>query len=156
MRLPLLLLGLLPLGACSCDDDVVYVESRVPRTVSIEVEIYDPVTNRVWIDAPVRIVEAELEWSRLIVRNPDTTAYYLTNDAGRTVFTSYDLSAARVGFVTDSAGRAVLEPDGERDEGYVLLEVAAPGFETAYMDVYLSWANPDAFVEIPFRQLPPE
>ena len=61
-----------------------------------------------------------------------------------------DLANARIGFVEDNLGNALLEPELNRDEAWVLVEVSAPGFPTVLMDVPLSWDDNDVFVSIPF------
>ena len=86
------LVGLLP--ACSSKHHHHPPEHRTPRLVSIEVEVYDPVTNQVWQDVGVRIVEAEQEWARRTFVNNDPDAWYLTDENGVVYFAPRDRALA--------------------------------------------------------------
>jgi hypothetical protein len=127
--------------------DVQPVEAR---PVSIRVEVYDPVTNQVWIDVSVRVVESDQEWSGCTCTSPFTD-WLLTDDQGRVFFDEYWLAAAQVGFVEDANGRAVLRPELDADEALVVLEVDAVGFTPVIVEVPLRWDVPDVFVEVPFQ-----
>jgi hypothetical protein len=120
-----------------------------PRLVSILVEVYDPVTNFVWENVSVRLVEADQEWSQCTCVSPFLD-WRLTDGAGRVYFDEYDLAAAQLGFQHDGAGRALVGPYGYEDEATVWLEVDAVGFSPVIVPVRLSWNTPDVFVEIPF------
>lgn len=150
MRSITVLLSLLSLAA-GCKRHAPPPRVLEPRTVSIQVEVYDPVTNRVWENVDVRVVEAEAEWSGLVVPNPDPDAWTSTDRYGTAYFTARDLGDAQVGFVEDVYGRALLEPDHDADEAFVLLEIWAPGFDAVLAEVRLTWSKPDAFVSVPFR-----
>ena len=119
------------------------------RSVLIEVEVYDPVTNFVWEDVGVRIVQAEQEWTGAIHVNPVVDDWYYTDPYGLILFSAADLAFADIGF-QESGGLAVISPDYLEDEATVLLEVSAPGFGTVYQSVDLSWDSPTVFVSIPF------
>ena len=80
------------------------------RLVSIEVEVYDPVTNLVWENVAVRIVQADQEWSGCLCVNPVVDDWYFTDRDGLVFFDSLDLAIAEVGFLEDSFGRAVISP----------------------------------------------
>lgn len=147
-RSALFVLAAAALAGCHAQE--VVVPAPVPRPVSIQIEAYDPFTNLVWVDVGVRIVAASLEWSGVTVQNPDPHPWLFTDDYGTAFFSAHDLAAARVGFVEDGYGRAILEPDPYRDEAYVLVELAAPGFPTVRAEVALTWQGPDAFASIPF------
>jgi hypothetical protein len=120
------------------------------RLVSIEVEIYDPVTNFVWENVAVRIVQADQEWSGCICSNPRLDDWYYTDRDGLVLFTAADLGLADVGFLVDGFGRAVLSPARDEDQASVLLEVTAPGLGTVFQEVDLTFDVPDVFVSIPF------
>lgn len=121
-----------------------------PRPVSILVEVYDPVTNLVWENVSVRVLEADQEWSGTTYASPFED-WYLTDASGRVFLDEYVLAAADVGFVEDGNGRAVLRPERDADQALVVLEIAADGFATVLVEVPLSWDEPDVFVEVPFE-----
>ena len=135
---------------CKDHDHHHHPPAPVPQVVSIELEVYDPITQRVWEDVGVRVVEAELEWSGLVRPNPDPDAWFPTDRHGLVFFSPHDLADALVGFVEDSYGQAVLEPAFEADEAFVLLEVWAPGHASVFVEVHLSWEEPYAFRSVPF------
>ena len=152
MPCSLLILPLLAFGACSDHhhDHHAPVPAETPRTVSMQIEVFDPDTNLVWVGVDVRIVEAALEWSGATVTNPDPDFFLTTDDFGQVFFDAEALAAAQVGFVEDGIQRAVLEPEFDRDEAFVQIEISAPGFTTVLTDVHITWENPDVFVSIPF------
>ena len=149
----LLFAALLPLASCGGSSEpepepvVVVVPAPVP--VSILVEVYDPVTNWVWENVAVRIVEAEHEWSNCVCVN-QWEDWYWTDTYGQALLTEYDLAYADVGFREDGAGRAVIGSRWFEDEATVLLEVWADGFAPVYVEVDLCWCGPDVFVAVPF------
>lgn len=141
---------LLPLCACGGHEDHHPAPPVLsPRPVSVLVEVYDPVTNFVWENVSVRVVEVRHEWSGCTCTNAYVD-WYLTDAAGRVFFDEYFLAASGVGFLEDGAGRAVLHPDLWEDEATVVLEVDAVGFTPVIVEVPLQWDVPDVFVEIPF------
>lgn len=121
------------------------------RLVSIQVEVYDPVSNYVWENVGVRVVRATQEWSNCICENPDPDQWYLTDASGLVLFDALRLGNADVGFVRDAYGRALLESHPDRDEADVLLEVWSPGFTSVFVQVPLRWNRPHMFVSIPFH-----
>jgi len=122
----------------------------VPRPVSILVEVYDPVTNYVWENVSVRIVEADQEWSNCTCSSP-WLDWYLTDASGRVLLDEYLLAAAEVGFLEDGAGRAMIGPGFHEDEAVVVLEIDAVGFSPVFVEVPLRWDMADVFVEVPFN-----
>ena len=142
--------SLVAVTACGGHVHPVVAPAPLPREVFLEIEVYDPVTNFVWEGVDVRIVEGALEWSGLTIRNPDPNAWYVTDSFGTVLFDPIDVADARIGFVEDNFGNALLEPDFDRDEAWVLVEVHAPGFPTVLMDVQLTWDANDVFISIPF------
>ena len=151
MRLPLQILFLASLlascGGRSNRGRAVVVQQ--PRLVSIEVEVYDPITNRAWENVSVSIVEADQEWSGCTCVSPYTD-WFLTDSSGRLLLDEYLLADARVGFLEDATGAAIIEQSVFEDDATVVLEVAADGFATVIVEVPLSWSQPDVFVEVPF------
>ncbi|HEX5050609.1 MAG TPA: hypothetical protein VFZ65_02445 [Planctomycetota bacterium] len=121
-----------------------------PRLVSILVEVYDPVTNYVWENVSVRIVEADQEWSGCTCTSP-TEDWFLTDSFGRVLFDEFLLADAEVGFLEDTDGRAILGSGTGEDEATVVLEVDALGFTPVIVEVPLRWTEPDVFVEVPFQ-----
>ena len=67
------------------------------------------------------------------------------------LFRSFLLADARVGFLEDDQGRAVLGPASDEDEATVLIEVFATGFTPVFMQVPLQWSLPDVSVSVPFN-----
>ena len=122
----------------------------VPRPVSILVEVYDPVTNYVWENVSVRIVESDQEWSNCTCSSP-WLDWYLTDASGRVLLDEYLLAAAEVGFLEDGAGRAMIGPGWDEDEAIVVLEIDAVGFTPVFVEVPLRWDMADVFVEVPFN-----
>ncbi len=120
------------------------------RPVSILVEVYDPVTNFVWQDVSVRVVESFQEWSGVVYPSPFFDIY-LTDATGRVFLDEYQLAFVEVGFVEDGNDRAMLSSDLAQDEAVVTLEISGAGFVPVYVDVPLSWSQPDVFVEVPFN-----
>lgn len=143
---------LLPLLFVACTDHHGHATPRVatPRPVSIEVEVYDPITNMVWENVSVRIVEADNEWSGCICVSPFVD-WFLTDINGRIFFDEIDIAFAEVGFLEDGAGRAILNPFFDEDQAIVVLEIDAIGFAPVFVEVDLSWDQPDVFIEVPFN-----
>jgi CheY-like chemotaxis protein len=115
------------LSACGGGSSRRSSQAALPRPVSILVEVYDPVTNFVWENVSVRIVEADQEWSGSTWINP-RVEWFLTDRFGQVFFDEFELARAQVGFRLDNAGRAVLGPERNEDQATVVLEVAAEGF----------------------------
>lgn len=146
------LLGLLlPFtGACDSDHPSSAPPLPAPRAVSILVEVYDPATNLVWQDVGVRVVRATHEWSRCTCASPHVD-WFFTDASGQVLLDEQILAAAEVGFVEDGAGNAIVGPRSFEDEAVVLLEVDALGFTPVFVEVDVSWAVPDVFVQVPFN-----
>lgn len=121
------------------------------RSVSIEVEVFDPNTSQVWQDVDVRIVEALVEESGVNRVNPNPTDTIRTDRDGLAFFSAHRVGDADVGFVRSSSGRALLERASSRDEAVVTLEVSAANFTSVMRDVRITWSRPNAFVSIPFE-----
>lgn len=121
-----------------------------PRLVSIEVEVFDPITNFVWENVSVRIVEADNEWSGCLCVSPYLD-WFLTDSNGRVFFDEFLIADAEVGLLEDGAGRAILNPSVFEDEVVITLEVDAVGFSPVFVDVLVTWDQPDVFVEVPFN-----
>jgi hypothetical protein len=144
------LFALLVLVACDCDDPPP-PPPPAPRPVSILVEVFDPVTNFVWENVAVRIVEADQEWSNCTCVSPRAD-YYLTDVNGQVLLDEVLLAHAEVGFRLDGTGRAALIwPGAHEDDATVVIEVSAEGFTAVVVEVPLSWSTPDMFVEVPFN-----
>jgi hypothetical protein len=150
--LPFLVPALLLLSACGGGGtrERVVVRPAEPRLVSILVEVYDPVTNFVWENVSVRVLEADQEWSACTCSSPYTDGF-LTDASGRVLLDEYLLADAEVGFLEDTLGRAVLWPAADEDEATVVLEIYADGFISQIVEVPLRWDQPDVFVEVPFN-----
>jgi hypothetical protein len=137
--------------ATACTTRTRIVHASPPATVSIDVEVFDPVTGGVWEGVGVRIHGAWQEWSGCTCESPFTDSFELTDGFGRVVFSAYDLHAYQVGFPVDGYGRAVLGDHPAGDEAIVTLEIWAPGFRSVFFDVDLSWRRPDAVIAVPFQ-----
>ena len=145
--------SLVLLGACGDSyhtHEAPIVHTEAPRPVSILVEVYDPVTNFVWENVSVRVVEADQEWSNCTCSSPYLDSF-LTDSSGRVLIDEYLLAEAEVGFLEDGAGRAMLGPGIHEDEATVVLEIFAAGFMSVFVEVPLSWDVADVFVEVPFE-----
>ncbi|HZN41177.1 MAG TPA: hypothetical protein VFD82_20395 [Planctomycetota bacterium] len=145
------LVPLLLLSACWDDDwdDCDHCDDQ-PRLVSIEIEVYDPVTQFVWEGVTVRIVEADQEWSGLTHVSPYQISL-ITDSTGRVFFDEFALADASIGFVEDADGRAVLGDDAFEDEARVMFEISAEGHTPVTLFVPLSWHVSDVFVAVPFN-----
>jgi hypothetical protein len=149
----LALFATLLFAACSCDDDHDSVPEAHPaedRLVSIEVEVYDPVTNLVWEGVSVRIVESWQEWCGCVYVNP-AEEWFLTDANGLVFLDEVTLADARVGFLEDDDGCAVISPFFDEDEATVLLQIDAVGFTPVFVEVTVRWDEPDVFVAVPFN-----
>ena len=122
----------------------------VDEPVSIEIEVYDPKTNRVWENVDVRIIEVEHEWSGCLCKNPKQNDFYKTDRDGIVYFSPELLAISDLGFLEDDRGRAVLSPDYLEDEATVYVEISAPGLGAVYERIELDWDQPRVFVSIPF------
>jgi hypothetical protein len=145
-----ILLPSLCLLACEdcCNEPVVVVPP--PRPVSILVEVYDPVTNFVWENVGVRVVQAEQEWSQCTCVSPFED-WYLTNSNGQVLLDEHVLAVEEVGFMEDGSGRAMLGSRSFEDQATVLLEIGATGYMSRFVEVQLHWGDPDVFVAVPFN-----
>lgn len=151
LRTTFTVVSLLTLVACDYHSHSHAVARPVDsRPVSILVEVYDPVSNLVWENVSVRVLEAEHEWSGCICASP-WVDWHLTGSDGRVLLDEYTLAAAEVGFREDGVGRAVIWPYRDEDEATVWLVVDAEGFVPVYVEVPLRWDEPDVFVEVPFH-----
>jgi hypothetical protein len=148
----LLLSSLVLAGACGDEHYHSHAAPPVdlPRPVSILVEVYDPVTNYVWENVSVRIVEADQEWSNCTCSSPYLD-WYLTNSSGQVLLDEYLLAAAQVGFAEDGVGRAMIGPGFHEDEATVVLEIDAVGFVPVFVEVPLRWDMADVFIAVPFN-----
>lgn len=146
----LLLAPLFLAVACAPEHHDAHVVVPSPRPVSIQVEVYDPVTNYVWENVAVRVMEADQEWSGLTYTSPYVD-WYLTDRDGLVYFDEYMLADATVGFPEDPHGAAMIGPRSFEDEASVWLEVAADGFTPVLVEVQLSWDQADVFVSVPFN-----
>jgi hypothetical protein len=145
---PTLLLVLL-LAACNSGRRSNAIVVQPARFVSVLVEVYDPITNLAWENVSVRIVEADQEWSGCTCVSPYLD-WFLTDGSGRVLLDEYRLADAEVGFLEDSSGAAIIDPGLNDDEALVVLEIDAVGFAPVIVEVPVSWADPDVFVEVPF------
>jgi len=146
------LLGLLSLlAACgSRRRSPTIIVDPEPVPVSIEVEVYDPVTNFVWQDVAVRVLESEQEWSGVVTPTPYTDFWQFSDIDGLVFFDEYWIGDSDVGFIEDTNGAALLLPNRFEDEAIVVLELDGLGFTPLYVEVDLSWDFPDIFVSVPF------
>lgn len=150
-KLSFLLPLLLALAACHDDHDHRHVPPvRTVRPVSILVEVYDPATNFVWENVGVRVVEADQEWSSCTCVSPYAD-YYFTDATGQVLLDEAILAAAEVGFLEDNNGFAILGSRTFEDQATVLLEIDAVGFTPVYVEVDLTFDNPDVFIAVPFQ-----
>lgn len=122
----------------------------VDEPVSIEIEVYDPKTNRVWENVDVRIIEVEHEWSGCLCKNPKQNDFYATDKEGIVYFSAERLGTSDLGFLEDDHHRAVLSPDYLEDEATVLVEISAPGMGAVYERIELDWDHSRVFISIPF------
>jgi hypothetical protein len=150
MRLVVPLLPML-LAACYGSVGVAYYDEPDPVPVSIEVEVYEPSTNRVWVNVGVRIVDAYNEWSDDWHTNPNPQDWRYTDDTGVARFSAHAIADANVGFKEDGYGQAVLDAEPENDEATVTLEIWAPGHEAVIVRVDLCWCYPYAWISVPFQ-----
>ena len=140
-------LGLLAMVACSTRKTTVLVQPAQARPVAIEVEVYDPVTNFVWENVALRVVEAEVTGAGGIYPNAFPNDWFFTDQSGLVFLDSYSLAAAQVGFLQDAFGQAVLDPG---ESARVVLQLDALGFTSVFFEVFLSWDQPQIFVSVPF------
>jgi hypothetical protein len=127
---------------CNCDGQ--------PRPVSIEIEVFDPVTQFVWQGVNVRVVEADQEWSGLTHTSPYQISL-ITDINGRVFFDAFALADASIGFREDPNGRALLGSGAAEDQARVMFEISAAGHTPVTLLVPLSWNIPDVFVSAPFN-----
>lgn len=139
------------LAACAARRTV-FITPKSPRPVEIEVEAYDPETNFVWEGVSVRVVEGYHEWSGCTCQTTEPDLWLLTDDTGRVLFTAEHLADADIGFRVNALGEAIIEPDVDSDEAFVLVELDALGFDRVQFDVPVSWREPSVFVSLPFSR----
>ncbi|MGE3175355.1 MAG: hypothetical protein AB7O97_22210 [Planctomycetota bacterium] len=120
------------------------------RPVSILVEVYHPVTDEVWENVGVRVVEAYQEWSDCTCVSPYDD-WYLTDFTGQVLIDEFVLADAAVGFVEDRHGGAVLGSRSFENSAMVTLQIDALGHDTVFVDVPLTFDQPDVFVAVPFE-----
>jgi len=120
-----------------------------PRPVSLQVEVYDPVSNLVWEGLGVSVVEADHEWSGCVCSSKKDLVVY-TDRAGTAFFSSSLLAEIDVGFQEDFYYRAVLGPGRDEDEVVVTIEVGDPTLGYVYFDIPIDFSEPDVFVSVPF------
>ncbi|GDY02734.1 hypothetical protein LBMAG49_20630 [Planctomycetota bacterium] len=153
MRTIAALLALLPVLVTACGGGTTYSSSAVEvrpvfRPVSILVEVYDPVTNYVFENVAVRIVEADQEWSQCTCSSPYFD-WYLTDSAGQAYLDEWALGYSQVGFIEDAYGNAIIGSRSYEDQALVVLEIDADGFFPFYVEVDLSFDWPDVYVQVP-------
>lgn len=129
----------------------VVITQRPPEVDELEVEVYDPTTNFVWEGVGVRILEVAHEWSGCVCPNDDPDPWLFTDQSGRVLFDSVALADLQLGFQEDEFGRAVLYPDRDADEAFILIEIDALGFDPVQVDVPVTWRVPAVLVEVPFQ-----
>ena len=129
--------------------DPVRYEHTLP--VTIEVEVYDPLTNYVWENVGVRLVQADQEWSGCTCTNPDRNDWYYTDEFGVAFFSPENVADADIGFQLDALDEAVISRHRDEDEAVVLLEVWAKDHKPVLRQVRLTYDKNDAFVSIPFE-----
>ncbi len=148
MKAKLLGLLLLTLVACHKREHTTVVVAAEVRPVAIEVEVYDPTTNFVWENVGVRIVEAEVDGAGIGYANIIPDHWFFSDQNGLVYLDSFVFADAQIGFLLNGAGQAVLEfSEGAR----VVLEVDALGFTAVFVEVVLSWDQPQVFVSVPFN-----
>ena len=137
-------------GSRGGDHDHDHAEVFLDEPVSIEIEVYDPVSGFVWEDVSVRIVEIEHEWSDQINVNTVQNDYFFTDFDGIVFFSPDYLGREDLGFLVDEFEGAILSPDILEDEASVLIEISAPGLGVVFERIDISWEEPRVFVSIPF------
>lgn len=145
--LPVLLVA----AACSSHHHDDGPAVRLPRPVSIQVEVYDPTTNFVWENVSVRIADADQEWAGNANYQSPYLDWFLTDRDGLVLFDEFLIADAEVGFREDANGAAIIHPGSGEDEATVWLEVDAVGFTPVWVEVPISWREPDVFVSVPFN-----
>lgn len=151
LTLPLLLGGCG--GSRTCCATVTPAPVVVPA--EIEIEVYDPVTGGIWIDACVRVVESYQEWSNQTYLTGNPGLIFKTDVNGLAYLSPIDLADAAVGFPIDAAGQALLGIDFDEDEADVRLEISGAGFPTIFVDVTVCYDAPYQFLSIPWEPLTP-
>ena len=66
-----------------------------------------------------------------------------------------DLAETAVGFLESDRGDAIVEPERDADEAYILVEIAAKDFPTVRAEATIHWGEPDVFLSVPFSPLDP-
>ena len=120
----ILTVALLAVTAAGCGGHrgtTIVVRSETPRTVSIDAEVFDPVTDFVWENVNVRIVEAEQEWSGCICRSPYPNAWQLSDVDGLVFFGTTGEEAS----LTLEERRRTIELVQKRAEGRMFVVAGA-------------------------------
>ncbi len=141
-----LCLVLFAMVGCTDRKTTVFVHASQP--VALEVEVYDPVTNFVWENVAVRIVEAEVTGAGGTFTNIRPDDWYFSDQSGLVFFDSYIFADAQVGFLIDGFGQAVLDVG---ETARVVVELDALGFTSVVVEVFLTWDQPQVFVAVPFN-----
>ncbi len=94
---------------CTDRKTTVIVQPAVLQPVTLEVEVYDPVSNFVWENVFVRIVEAEVSGAGGTFTNIFPDDWYPSDLNGLVFFDSSIFANAQVGFLIDNLGQAVLD-----------------------------------------------
>ncbi len=124
------------------------------QPVALDVEVYDPVSDLVWQDVGVRIVQGDVEATGCLCPSPLVDDWFYTDLDGLVYFAPEDLAFADIGFLEDNRGRAIVGSSFDEDEAYVLLEVWAPGLQSVFWEVKVTWDDPVAVISIPFEGFP--
>ena len=96
-------------------------------------------------------MEAYQEWADATFINPIPDDFFLTDSIGTVFYDEFLLADQGLGFQEDGLGDALLFPEFDQDQAFVLLEVDAPGFTSRLVEVELNYDFPDAFVSVPFN-----
>jgi hypothetical protein len=143
-----LCLVLFAMVGCTERKTTVLVLPAELEPVALEVEVYDPVTNFVWENVAVRIVEAEVSGAGGTFTNIFPDDWYFSDQNGLVFFDSYIFADAQVGFLIDALGQAVLDVG---ETARVVVELDALGFTSVVVEVFLTWDQPQLFVSVPFN-----
>ncbi len=143
-----LCLVLFAMVGCTDRKTTVFVQAAALQPVTLEVEVYDPVSNFVWENVAVRIVEAEVSGAGGTFTNIFPDDWYFSDQNGLVFFDSYIFADAQVGFLIDAFGQAVLDVG---ETARVVVELDALGFTSVVVEVILSWDQPQLFVSVPFN-----
>lgn len=93
-----------------------------PKPVTLLITVIDSQDN-IWVDMPVRIVEAWNEWSNDYRRGVEPWAVLDSDDRGEAFFSSADIADAELGFLETDDRRAILAYEHWRNEAEYIVEV---------------------------------